>query len=175
VFQSVAREVMALALFVTGAFLGSFPAIHPGQIATWHAWLSTSQNTESWHRLGAAFVFAGLAGSTPMRRVFAGTIPVFLGRISFVLYLVHIPLVCCVTAWLAWWLSGPITYYPLLAVLAGSGSLAVVIGAATLLTEFVDIKTTRLSRRAGEAVDWLLSGALWRPRGQKSQAVGDGC
>jgi peptidoglycan/LPS O-acetylase OafA/YrhL len=152
-----ARDLIAAVLFVVGAFLGSFPYVQPGQVAIWHAWLSHSTDAEAWHRYGSVILFSGLLGSTHLQRVFSSAVPTFLGRISFVLYLVHIPLICCVTAWIVWWLGYPGAYYPPLAAVAGVATVAVVLLSAWGLTDWVDVRTTAFSRNVGTSLESFLS------------------
>lgn len=139
---------------VIGFCLGAYPHIHAGMIATSHAFLPTRIPTLGYHMLGAVLTVASLLYSRTGQRLFASSILQWLGRISFVLYLIHLPLICSVAAWLAFGLRG--LPYPLNLAITALVTSVVVMAASTLLYRFVDLYTTSFSRFVGKTFDALL-------------------
>ncbi len=157
------RERFTAAAFGFGLYLGAFPWVQPGMQATLYTWLSPSTDAAGWHKVGAVFAVAALLQSAAVQRRLGGPIGRYFGRISFVLYLIHLPIICSLTAWMAFLMKG--VYYPIVILVAGGSTLAVVFGAATLLYRYVDLNTTALSRTAGRTFDrWFpIGGARLGP------------
>ncbi|MET0222202.1 MAG: acyltransferase [Tardiphaga sp.] len=108
-------------------------------------------NTRYWHSIGATLVLLGVLGSPLLQTAFASRPGKFLGRISFTLYLIHVPVFCSLGAWLIVLLvpHGEATA-------AGIGlpvTIAVSIGLATLLSPVVDGGAILLSRYVGRRLD----------------------
>jgi peptidoglycan/LPS O-acetylase OafA/YrhL len=109
-----------------------------------------------WHMLGATIVVA-----TTLHWPFAQTIlgsraGRFLGKISFVLYLIQVPIICSLTSWLFLALA-PISV-SIAAKVAACSTVVVIFVASAATCWFVDQIPTRLSRAAGRSLD-----ALFRP------------
>jgi peptidoglycan/LPS O-acetylase OafA/YrhL len=151
------RPLSDLAFFIVflfGAFCGSFPHLQPGMSATWHSWLSQSTDPIAWHMVGAVLVMVALLRSHALQYVFQTPPGRYLGRISFVLYLIHIPIVCSVTAGLALLFAG--LPYPAIVILCSVGTLALVIPLSGFLATYIDENSTELSRRTGKCIDgWI--------------------
>ena len=148
------RERFTVAGFGFGLYLGAFPFVSPGMPADLYTWLSPSTDAVGWHKVGAVITVAALLQCASVQRLLGCAIGRYLGRISFILYLIHIPIICCLTAWVAFLMQG--LYYPAVVLVAGGSTLAVVFVVATALHRYVDVNTTALSRAAGQAFDrWL--------------------
>jgi peptidoglycan/LPS O-acetylase OafA/YrhL len=75
-----------------------------------------------------------------------------LGRISFVLYLIHVPIICSLTSWLVLQLPDDVAVP-----VAAASTIIVVFAASIALHRWIDEIPTRWSRSAGHAIDALLS------------------
>jgi peptidoglycan/LPS O-acetylase OafA/YrhL len=105
-----------------------------------------------WRMIGAALVvlavlhwdfLKALLGSAPGR---------LLGRLSFVLYLIHVPILCSFTAWAV--LSLPAG---LAIPIAGAATVVLVFAASIAIYRVADQIPTQWSRAAGYAIDTLVS------------------
>ena len=145
------RECVMVFLFALGAFCGAFPYVQPGMTAVWHAWLWKSTDANVWHMIGAQILIFALLRSTLMQRVMGGSTARYLGRLSFVLYLIHIPIICSLAAWLAYGLHD--LPYVIVVVVTAATTMVAVFGASTALYLYVDVYTTAFSRYAGKMID----------------------
>ncbi|HEY2643697.1 MAG TPA: acyltransferase [Galbitalea sp.] len=92
--------------------------------------------------LGAAGIILCGMGFAPLRRGLNKAVTQFLGRISFSLYLVHVPILATLAFVLGdaqWWLVAII-------------GLPVAIGAATLFHRWVEVPSQKLAHRVGRRV-----------------------
>jgi peptidoglycan/LPS O-acetylase OafA/YrhL len=78
----------------------------------------------------------------------------FLGRISFLVYLLHLPVICSLTSWMVF----PLYRLPYWANASVSAlaTVAAVVALATVGWRPADHLPTRLSKRAGTLVDALM-------------------
>lgn len=106
-----------------------------------------------WHMLGATIVVAATLHWPFAQTILGSRAGRFLGKISFVLYLIQVPIICSLTSWLFLALA------PISVSIAAKGaalSTVVVIFAASAATcRFIDQVPTRLSRTAGRSLDAL--------------------
>jgi peptidoglycan/LPS O-acetylase OafA/YrhL len=144
-------QVLNIFVFGIGMFLCAFPYIQLDMTDRWFSWLSTSHKAQAWHMVGAPLLVGALLHTSSLQALFRHRIPQFLGRISFVLYLIHIPVICSLTAWIAFAMRG--TYYPYLVLTAGAATIITVLSLSNLLYKFVDIHTTAWSRIAAKWLD----------------------
>jgi peptidoglycan/LPS O-acetylase OafA/YrhL len=114
---------------------------------------AAQDNDMHWHMLGASIVVATTLHWPLAQGVFGSRLGRFLGKISFVLYLVHVPIICSFMAWA--FLAFGATIAALSTVV-----LVFVISAATY--RIIDEMPTRFSRQAGRAVDALFPPASLR-------------
>lgn len=145
------KEPIAVLCFIVGLWMGSFPELQPGMTSPWHQWISGYDNPLLWHMLGAATVVTALIASNSLKRIFSCQIGIFLGKISFVLYLVHLPIICSVTAYVANGMRGESYLSVFLA--CSSVTIFAVIGVSALLYRVVDQQTTVFSRRMGYKIN----------------------
>jgi putative glycosyltransferase (TIGR04372 family) len=150
------REAIAAAMFLAAILAGGFPASGPrtGIVSPWHQWLSHSDNAQAWHMLGAMLMMVAVLYSQMLTSVLASRPGRILGRLSFPIYLVQIPLLCSLTSWLM--ISMASQPYVLMALAAIPVTVAATLAAADLLSRFVELPSLRLSRDIGFFLDnWL--------------------
>lgn len=91
-------KIVPLIVFLLGFYLASYPSIGltlPGTIYG----ILPGAYTVIYHMAGAAFLVAGVLGSGMLQRLFSGKDFVFLGKISFSLYLLHFPVIATFSCW----------------------------------------------------------------------------
>ncbi|MES2787299.1 MAG: acyltransferase [Pseudomonadota bacterium] len=143
-------------LIVAGLLLGGRAARDPAETHFYvlHQALSVvASSFEFTLALGAILLLAGVLLTAGAHRFLERRVPQFLGRISFALYLVHIPLMTTLVT--SVYLLLPAT--PARWLLALPVYLVAAFGAAWLMTRFVDEPLTRQLRRvkAFPAQTWL--------------------
>jgi peptidoglycan/LPS O-acetylase OafA/YrhL len=143
--------------FVVGIYFCGIPATDTYRSLTWFGWLpllaAGGENARYWHEIGACLVMIGLLNSRHLQVFFSNGFGRWLGKISFTLYLIQLPIICSLTAWLVLRLQGQ--SYGLLVTIAGGTSIIAVLGIATSLTKFADAIPTALSQRVGREIDRL--------------------
>ena len=103
-----------------------------------------------WNSLGAMLFVAGVLCSHPLNKLFASTIPVFLGKISFSLYVIHVPLLMSVGLRAARAGQHLGLSFGRSAAVAFVVYLTVAIAAAALFRRLVDEPSIRLADRIGK-------------------------
>ncbi|MGJ5046398.1 acyltransferase family protein [Bradyrhizobium oligotrophicum] len=107
-----------------------------------------------WQMLSAVLIVAVVLTWPFVQRLIGGAIGRTLGRISFTLYLIHLPIICSMTSWLV------IKLPPTVAILASvTLTIVCVFGASLLLCRLVDEWPTMISRVAGTTVDAIVKSA----------------
>lgn len=82
-------KLMGIMLILLGVFLGGYPSgVKPENVYL----ILSFKPYVFWHILGAFFTLYGIFCVGDLRKVFAGKIFRFLGKISYAIYLIHIPL-----------------------------------------------------------------------------------
>ncbi|MBB4042180.1 peptidoglycan/LPS O-acetylase OafA/YrhL [Microvirga flocculans] len=98
-----------------------------------------------WHSLGAVFLVSGVIGARWFAALLASRIPTYLGRISFAIYLLHMPLIMSLAFWTA--KAGQVLGMGYIA--RGTFAAAIFFGAlvvlAELFTRYVDGPAIRFS------------------------------
>lgn len=122
--------------------------------------LYLSQDMLRWQMLSATLIVAAVLASPLLQRLLAGAIWRELGRMSFTLYLIHIPVICSLTSWLVIALPRAIALPTSVAL-----TIATVLGASFALCRVVDEWPTKISRSAGFGLDGLIISA--RPLAQR--------
>lgn len=146
------RERVAFFGCLFGTYAGAYPHVQPGMTAPWHFFLPYSGiYTLGWHMIGSVVLVFSLLSSSTVQGWLSGAKAQFLGRVSFVLYLIHLPIICSLGAGLALLLKS-LPYYLNVAISAPL-TISAAFFAAHLLYRFIDIKTTALSRDSGLTVD----------------------
>lgn len=99
-----------------------------------------------WNSVGAVLLVAGIIGSTWPARALASRVPVFLGKVSFGLYLIHFPIVFSLSFWVVYFvMARGMAYLPAVFISLVTTSI-VAIGSAYLFYLLVDEPATRLAR-----------------------------
>jgi peptidoglycan/LPS O-acetylase OafA/YrhL len=143
-------RLMSGLLLLAGLYICSMPS---GEVAPWHHWMPRfpAENSFHWHEIGAFLVVLGVQHSSVARAIFSSSLGQHLGRVSFTLYLIHLPIICSLTAWLVVRLAGA-NYHTVLFV-AGGSTIIVVFGLSWILSKVVDQIPTEISRRVGSAIN----------------------
>lgn len=99
-----------------------------------------------WHTLGSVLLVAGMLGSHAISRVLAARPLLFLGRISFSMYLIHMPLVMSLGLWVTRQMQKSGLSYPEAVGVAFVVYIACVLLLASLFECWVDAPSIRLAR-----------------------------
>ena len=94
-----------------------------------------------------------------LQNILSSALGRWLGRISFTLYLVHIPIICSLTSWLVLTLPAPLSLPGAAAI-----TLVVVFLISTFTNVFVDEIPTRGSRTVGNGIQRLFEFVIERTR-----------
>ncbi len=162
---AVAGSRWALALMLTlAAFFGTVPfsrnrwMVYDLMTAfsrriTWHTWPWAHSAESFWHGIGAALIVLAVAASPAMQSALSRPLGRFLGRISFPLYVVHIPLLMVVEcdAIIVLQRTGlPASISGLLSLLT---FLVLAVTVAAVLTPLIEGGAIGLSARCGDVVE----------------------
>jgi putative glycosyltransferase (TIGR04372 family) len=149
----ISSEIGTVSLFAFGILAGGFPAsgTQTGISSHWHRWLIDSDNAQAWHNLGASLIMFAVLRSTFLAAALRSRPCQFLGRVSFPLYLIQIPLFCSFTAFLM--VSLHLQQYPLWALLVAIGTISVTLPLAWLVAAFVETPSLWFSRRFGQLIE----------------------
>jgi peptidoglycan/LPS O-acetylase OafA/YrhL len=139
-----------LVLLAAGLSAGGWPYTLTGGPYLWLWQVSSrwvAEPTLLAHRLGALFLVGAALSFPPLRTVLNARPCQFLGRVSFMSYLLHVPLIASVASWTLV-LCAPVLGYNL----ASAAALVVCFGStlalAALFTSWVDGPAVRFSRLA---------------------------
>jgi peptidoglycan/LPS O-acetylase OafA/YrhL len=145
-----APALLRWGLLLIGFYMGAFPFNgEPGNF--WFGWMGFFGPNE-WHQFGATpFVF-GIMSIPALRALLTTRVPQYLGKISFSLYLIHVPLIGGLMTWLIIHLYSPPhrfrAMYGAVAI-----TIPVVIACAHLFDKLVDGPAIRLSRKADKLIN----------------------
>jgi len=150
---------LGAAVLLLGLIFGGTPfevdLVHGGFYATITLWVNGYVEPVSaitvMHHIGAVFIVGAALLFNPLRLLLESPAIQFLGRISFMVYLVQIPLLSSLASIIVIFFA-PRIGYNAATLLALFAFLPAVIGIATLLTRYVDIPAIRVSRRVGIAL-----------------------
>ncbi len=150
---SIPIELTALALLLLGIVAGGFPASgdHTGISSQWHRWLSDSDSALGWHIVGAILVLIAVQQSALLRAAFGGRAMQFLGRLSFPIYLIQIPLFCSVTALLL--LKLQLHTYSMTAAVTIAATTLIMVPLAWLTYRLIEAPSVHASRTIGMIID----------------------
>jgi peptidoglycan/LPS O-acetylase OafA/YrhL len=160
----------AIVLFIAGAYACSMPTFGTEIPLPWHALLPRIliDDVRYWHAIGASLIVLGVLHSASLQEMFASRVGRFLGRISFTLYLIHIPLLASFTAALMLAMND-MGRLPTLLV-AGPATVALVLAASWLTSDAIDDFGLRVSRAAGRL--WMRLFTENEPEATESKALG---
>lgn len=105
-----------------------------------------NQNSQLfWHSIGGVLLVIGTVNSRAARCFLSGRVPVFLGKISFSMYLTHMPILMSFGLGLLWVAKGMGFPHLESALAALAFYLAAVLALSTSFYQYVDAPATRLS------------------------------
>lgn len=134
---------------VAGLFMGGYPTgVAPSNIYRYLTWMPY----ERWHILGALFFVLGIIHLKPMRQLLETRVSLFFGKISFAVYLVHIPVVFSLGTYAFLWSYGATGRYQISAGLAGVVSVCAILVLAALFRRFVEPLCGRIISRGMKLV-----------------------
>ncbi|MGJ4962415.1 acyltransferase family protein [Bradyrhizobium sp. HKCCYLRH3061] len=145
------REFLAAIVFMIGLYFGAYSHTPDAMVAPWHPFFPRSLPTTASHMVGAVIVVGALLYSRSLQSMFGSAFGRYLGKLSFVLYLIHIPIICSVTAGTALALRD--LPYGVTAAIAIVVTVALVFTLSSLLYRTIDVHTTALSVRTGKLLD----------------------
>ena len=94
---SIIRQVLGVLFFVAGLLFGSYPIVFEQDEWFWTNLKLVSDmwklDEKLWYWLGSLFLLYGIGLSSWLQYFFASRIPVYLGKISFPLYLIHLQVI----------------------------------------------------------------------------------
>lgn len=140
-----------MAGFLLAMYLGGFPMSPAKQLSPWYFGMAAWLDPVHWHTIGAMLLVFVLLQSQLLQIVFQLKLAKFFGKISFVLYLIHVPVICSLTAWLIL-ANQTLPYYQMM-LISISVTMVAVIALSHGLHRYCDQYTTQLSRRIGIWVD----------------------
>jgi peptidoglycan/LPS O-acetylase OafA/YrhL len=155
----LARNTVPVLVFAVGCYFCSMPAASIDNPLPWHSFLPEAFHGDGvryLHEIGSIFIVWGLICAPSIQAFFASSIPQWLGRISFTLYLIHIPLLCSLTSAIILMLAGHGRIITVL--VCGPVTLFACLGMAAILTPVVDRWPILLSRFVGDWIHRLMHG-----------------
>ncbi len=148
------RGYLMMLGFVGAVYLGGFPITPPELVSEWYPGFNKVFSALHWHMLGAMLLILFLLQSKELQILFGGKFGEFFGKISFVLYLIHVPIICSLTSWIIYSARG-LPFYQMFFI-SSFLTVVTVILSSTLLYQYIDQYTTTFSRWTGRQVDqWL--------------------
>ncbi len=163
--NSLASLALGLVGFVVGAFSYS-PAYAPLHQITlpelgWPLFDLEKGEVALYTGVGAFLIVCGVIGSRPMGWIFARRIPVYLGKISFSLYLLHWPIICSLSyALMHTLILGQGWAYEAALAVTFIVSLSACLGASHLMARHVDEFAIGIS---GRFAQWCWRNRAARP------------
>lgn len=150
--RTILQDLSFVLLLCLGLHLASAPELGSSSTPGF-VWLSTiASNPRVWQSIGGALIVTAVANMRALRRIFSCSFLLYLGRISYALYVVHIPLLVTMGWRLVpamWRLTGRESW---MGYFVGIGAslvivVALLVWAADLYCRFVDEPCTAFARR----------------------------
>lgn len=144
---------MSTACVLIGIFLCSYPDFAPnGHGGIIYNWIGTSYRATSYHALGGVFIVHFMHQSTLFKNFFSSPLLLWLGKVSFALYLIHLPVICSLGSGLIALLHPVLTYNQMTIIVVlctGVASLSL----AQLYERTVDTSFVQLGRWLSKKID----------------------
>lgn len=145
-----ARPLPGALLILLALVLGAFPTFftpdNAYRLLDFPVFLTES--FVFWHVLAAGMLVTGLCLIPGLRGLFSRRVPLWMGKISFSLYLVHMPLLFSFGTGVFLLLDRPpLDSYPLLTVLTLAATLPALLLLSALFRRFVELPCTRLANK----------------------------
>ena len=144
------RPIPGALLILLGLLLGAYPTFFTPDNAygLLNIPVLLTEPFAFWHVLGAGMLVTGLCLSPGLQGLLSRRAPQWMGKISFSLYLVHMPVLFSLGTGLFLLLDRPgLQSYPLLTALTLLGTLPAVLLLSALFRRFVELPCTRLANR----------------------------
>jgi peptidoglycan/LPS O-acetylase OafA/YrhL len=141
------NKLIQAGLLLAGLFLGAYPSGR-GVEGTWYASMEKEYLVNSavlYHILGAFLLILVLLNSKRMQKIFAHKYLLFLGEISFSMYLLHFIVLGSFSSFIFINLAPRMQYAPAF-LLTFVTSLALIIALSYLMYLYVDMKAVRFSK-----------------------------
>ena len=160
-FNAALKALVIFALVCVGLYLGGMPELHPGPGLRWYGWLPqfASDNAMRWHQIAALVSMVAVLFSPMLQNVFGSALGRYLGRISFMMYLFQVPVICSYTAWVVVTMSGAGQPLWLVATTAGVSTVAVIFLISTISHNLIDQNGVQFSRLVGHQFELIVPGA----------------
>jgi peptidoglycan/LPS O-acetylase OafA/YrhL len=144
----------ALASF--GLYLGVMQVAEHGLLLEWYGWLprisdDPNNNVMHWHGIGAILLTATTLLAPFLQAALGSAIGRYLGRISFILYLIQVPVICSLTSWVVIAMGEEPRL--LVVAVAGVSTALVIFIISAALYHLVDGNSIRVSRMVGQWFD----------------------
>ncbi|HOW15171.1 acyltransferase [Methanosarcina sp.] len=141
------NKIILFVILISGLFLGSYP-VSPLTGDSLYGFLNNGffeAPKVTYHVIGAGMVMYVLLNSRDLQRVFSSPVPVFLGKISYSLYLVHFLVISSFTCALFLYLCPVLSYEPAFLVSIVL-SLLLIMPLSYLFYKYVDMAGIKLSK-----------------------------
>ncbi|HII02388.1 TPA: acyltransferase, partial [Methanosarcinaceae archaeon] len=149
------NKAILSAVLITGLFLGSYP-MSPVTSDSLYGFLDNGlfrTPLVTYHIVGAGMLMYVLLNIQGLQKIFSSPVPVFLGKISYSLYLVHFPVISSFTCAL-FLILYPVLPYGEAFLISCLSSLFLIIPLSYLFYKYIDAAGVKLSK---SFYNWLLN------------------
>jgi peptidoglycan/LPS O-acetylase OafA/YrhL len=151
-FRGLSSPFVTIAFMLAGFYLGAVPPF-PDVESAWYAWTKampfSRYSPEFWHIAGALFVMLAVMSSKALQKFFAMRLPLWLGKVSFSMYAVHVIVLGSLSCFLFIALHS-VTGYNTAALITLGVTVLVSLVLAELVNKYIDEPGVRMSRRIQE-------------------------
>jgi peptidoglycan/LPS O-acetylase OafA/YrhL len=155
------KGLAILVLFSVAIYLGGMPEFQPKDALGTYGWVYTwlprfaSDNSMRWHQIAALALMVAVLMSPMLQSIFGSTLGRYLGRVSFVMYLFQIPVICSYTAWVVLTMSKAGLPLWLVMATAAISTVALIFVVSNATHRLIDENGVKFSRWAGRQFDLL--------------------
>lgn len=152
---AASKAAFALAVAGGGILGGYPPAAAPAGVYRLFSLVAPASSSPAmfWHQIGAFLLLLGLGALELPQRVLSCRPLLFLGRISFSVYLVHFPIICSLSCFVFLRLTGAGVSYNRSALAAFALTVGAVLLAGWAFWRFIERPCGRLTRRIAGALE----------------------
>jgi peptidoglycan/LPS O-acetylase OafA/YrhL len=172
-YNSALKGLAISALVCVGLYLGGMPDFKPDQVLRSYAWLPrfASDNAMRWHQIAALASMVAVLLSPMLQSTFGSSLGRYLGRISFVMYLFQVPIICSYTAWVVVEFSTSGQPGWLVVTMAFVSTIAVIFLISSVTYRLIDENGVRLSRLVGRQFDSLFPARRQGPSSEQHRIM----
>ncbi len=142
--KKIGNRWIFAAILLLGLFAGSYPTSRPVD-GTVYSWLHLIARPRIWHIFGAFLVMTAVLHMRSLQELLSKKHFVFLGKISFSLYIVHFLIIGSLSSWLMLTLASRFSYHAASA-MTFAVSLPVIMAVSYVTYRLVDTGGIRLSQ-----------------------------